>query len=521
MMNSEWVKKNLKPIIFYMVFFLFIFAFSTCATNYDYDFWARLIAGMGLVQTGHVLKQDFLSYTPTHIWFDHEWGSGVIFYLVHHFFSNAGILFLQVILIFLTFFFVSKTVELRKVKTTSAYNFLFYYFSFITINYIAGDLIRCQLFSFLFFAVFLYILELARNGKNKPLWLLPIIMIFWNNVHGGCVSGIGLIVLYIAGEIINRKPVKKYILPFVLTVLVLPINPWGFEYLKFLFKANTMQRADIVEWWGLFSKYFVFEYLKFKFYALVLVMIEVSVVLRQLIKKNFEFDKTKFLVLAVTLYLAIAHVKLIPFAVIAMICFVYDDFYSVFNFITRNIFNKIAIGKDIVIYGLILIFAFSHINKSVFDARLDWAKYPILPIEFIRINEIKGNLLTNFGLGSYAGYKLYPNNKIFTDGRYEEVYYEDLMILLGNFYRLKPGWDEILKKYPPDVILIEKMYPVSAVLLRQKEWRAAFEDNNFLVFVRADKIKKSYKRPSDNIEYYKKTLFDTDIKFVLQSKHER
>ena len=38
---------------------------------------------------------------------------------------------------------------------------------------------------------------------------------------------------------------------------------------------------------------------------------------------------------------------------------------------------------------------------------------------------IKGNIITPFALGSYTSYKLYPNNLIYIDGRYEEVYYDN------------------------------------------------------------------------------------------------
>ena len=567
-------KELIKPIIFYIILFLFFLAFSTTVTNYDYDLWARLIAGMGFVQTGHVLKQDFLSYTPTHTWFDHEWGSGVIFYLTQHFFASAGLLILQAILTFALFFVITRVVKLRGVKTTSAYNFLFYYFAFSSISYIIEAPVRCQMFSFLFFAVFIYILELARKDSDKPLWLLPVLMIFWNNIHGGCVSGIGLIVIYIVGEFFNRKPIKKYIYPLIATILVLPINPWGFEYIKFLLTASTMPRPEIVEWWGLFSKFFMFKYMKFKIFAFVMILVELGVVLRQIISKKFYFDKTKFLVLAVTIYLAVQHVKLIPLAVIAISCFLYDDFYTVFNFITRNIFNKmrmrknpknysflrffksdlgsartntscgiaggigasrtreiarkipnfsassIAKVKDSIIYCLILIFAISNINAKAFGPLLDWSRYPVLSVEFVKINQIKGNLLVSFGLGSYASYKLYPNNKIFIDGRYEEVYYDGMLPLLNKFYRVRPGWDEVLKKYPPDVMIIEKFYPVSKVLESSKEWKAVFEDNFFLVFVKSKNAKKTYKKPSLDIDYYKKTIFDTNINFMLQSKHE-
>lgn len=505
-----------KSIIFYIIFFLFILAFCTTAKDLDYDFWARLIAGMGFVQTGHVLKHDFLSYTPTHTWFDHEWGSGVIFYLTQHFFSSAGILFLQAILTFLIFFVITKIVNLRGVKTTSAYNFLFYYFAFISMSYIVTEPVRCQMFSFLFFTIYIYILELARSGKDKALWLIPIIMIVWNNLHGGSVSGLGLIVIYIVGEFLNRKPIKKYLYILVATILVLPINPWGFEYIKFLIRANTMQRPNIVEWFGLFSKFFMFKFMKFKLFALITLLAEVGFFIRQCRLKIFNFDKTKFLVLAITLYLAIQHVKLVPLAVISITCFLYDDFYTVFNSLTSNIFNKIANVKDTIIYVLILIFAFSNINAKAFGPLLSESRYPVLSIEFIRINEIKGNLLLSFNFGSYASYKLYPNNKIFMDGRYEEVYYDGMMSLLKKFYTVKPGWDEILKKYPPDVMIIEKFYPIHKVLEQDKNWKAVFEDKFFTVFVKSEnekRTKKIYKNPPLDLDYYKKTLFDTDIKF--------
>jgi hypothetical protein len=513
-------KELIKPTLFYIILFLFLFAFSTIAKNYDYDFWARLIAGMGVVEAGQVLKQDFLSYAPTHIWFDHEWGSGVVFYLVQKFFSNFGLLLLQSTLTFLIFVIITRIVALRGVKTTSAYNFLFYYFAFIAMSYIINSPVRCQMFSFIFFALFLYILELARKGNDKSLWSMPFLMIIWNNLHGGCVSGIGLIVLYIIGEFLNRKPIKKYIYPLIGTVLVLPINPWGFEYIKFLFEANTMQRPDIAEWWGLFSKFFMFKYIKFKIFAAIILLIEFGVILKQLISKKFYLDKTKFLVLGVTIFLAIEHVKLIPFAIITMTSFLYDDFYTAFNFLTKNIFNKIANIKDSIVYTLTLIFVISNINTKIFEPRLDYSRYPVLGVEFIKINQIKGNLLLNFGLAGYASYQLYPNNKIYIDGRYEEVFYEGMLPLLRKFYLANPGWDEVLIKHPPDIMIIEKFYPISSVLKQRQEWKNVFEDKFFIVFVKTKNAKKTYTQPSLDINHYRKHVFDTNIKFMLQSKHE-
>ena len=43
-------------------------------------------------------------------------------------------------------------------------------------------------------------------------------------------------------------------------------------------------------------------------------------------------------------------------------------------------------------------------------------------------------------------YKLYPNNLVFMDGRYEEVYDNNLINEMGNFFLAKEP-EKFLKKY--------------------------------------------------------------------------
>lgn len=505
--------KKLQPILFYIVFFLSLFALNLISDNYDYDLFARLIVGKCFMQTGQVLKHDFLSYTPTHTIFDHEWGSGIIFYLAQHYFSYFGLLLLQIIILFVIFFIITKIVKLRGVETTTPYNFLFYFFASSAFMQVFYQPIRCQIFSFLFFTLFLYILELARKGENRPLFTIPFLMIIWNNLHGGCVAGIGLIAMYIIGEFINKKPVKKYIIVFLLSFLVLPINPWGIDYLIFLLKANTMHRTNILEWMGLFSPQYKYIYLEFKYFVSIILLFEVGYIIKSIKSKSFVFDATKYLVIITTLFLAVQHIKLIPIAVIAMSAFLYDDFYTFFNFITRGTFNKIAPVKDILVYIIAIILIFINIRKTHIGPFLDFNKFPVLAIEFIKINGIKGNLLTNFELGSYASYKLYPNNKIFMDGRYEEVYYDFMNPMLDRFMLGGDTQNELLKTFPPNLILLYKECGVYGLLLNNPDWVQIFTDNRFALFIERKNLGKTYKIPSRDIDYYKKTLFDTNINF--------
>lgn len=507
------MKEKLRPIILYVVLFLVIIIFSGRADNYDYDLWARLIVGMNFMQTGHVLKHDFLSYTPTHTWVDHEWGSSVIFYFIQHYFSYVGLLFLQMFVIFLIFYIISKIVKLRGVKTTNPYNFIFYFAAISTFVQLYYQPIRCHIFSFLFFTLFLYILELARKGENRPLYAIPPLMIIWNNLHGGSVSGLGLIFIYIIGELINRKSVRKYIIVFLATFLVLPISPWGIDYIVFLLKANTMKREGVLEWMNIFSPNYKYLYLEFKYFISLVLLFEIGYIIKSVKSKSFAFDATKYLAVIVTFVLAIQHIKLIPLSVITASAFLYDDFYTFFNFITRDAFNKMALLKDIIIYIATIALIFISINKVSFGPFLDFYKFPVMAIEFIRLNEMKGNLVTNFELGSYASYKLYPNNKIYMDGRYEEVYYDYTKTMLDMFMDGVDTNNNLLKTFPPDLILLYKECAVYKSLLNNPAWIQIFSDYKYALFIKAKDLRKSYKIPSKDIEYYKGTLFLTNINF--------
>lgn len=482
-----------KALLFYITLFLLSLAYSMTTNNYDFDLWARLIAGMGVIDGGHVLTQDFLSYTPVHTWWDHEWGAGVIFYFFLKYFGPFSLIILQALMLFGIFFTASRVIKIRTEKCP--YNILFYFFALMAVMQNLNAPIRCHMFSFLFFTIFIYILEKVRQGNNKLLYLIPIIILFWNNIHGGVVAGLGLMAMYAIGEFLNKKPFKKYLITLAVSCLVLFINPWGFDYIKFLLMANTMKRPYIIEWWGLFSKYYLFKHIIFKAFMLAVCIVEFL----QLKGKTWQkIDKVKYIVLLSTLYLAISHVKLLPFFAIASLCFVYEDLPQI---------------KDkMICYALILISLLTFTVKD-FSIPIGMDTYPIKEVEFIKQNNLRGKILVNFGLGSYVSYKLYPNNLIFMDGRYEEVYYDYMVPLLKEFFLAYPNWHQILDNFPPDVMIIENYYPVYNKLKEGKEWKAIYEGKVFGIFIPSDNANKNFKQPTDDLNYYKNTLFDTDIKF--------
>lgn len=494
----------MQKIIFYLALFIIILVFSMNAASFDADLWARLIAGMGFVDGGHVLTQDFLSYTPVHTWYDHEWGAGVIFYFCLKYFGTYSLIILQALMIFGIFFFISKIIEL---KSDKPYNILFYLFAIMSVMPAINIPVRCHLFSFLFFTIFIYILEKVRLGNKKLLIIIPILTLLWGNIHGGVVSGIGLLVMYTIGEALNKKSFKEYLITFIISALTLFINPWGYEYVQFLLMANTMQRPNIVEWYGIFSKIFITKYILFKLFILFTIITEI-VYLAKTEKKSFKdfynnLDKTKFIILLSTLYLAIIHLKLISFFAICACCFAYNDFYELIKSI------KLPVWKDKFVYLFIFIlFGFSIFTKN-YSLPVNFQNYPVKEVEFIKINKLSGNILTNFGYGSFVAYKLYPQNKIFMDGRYEEVYDVNLINEMRDLFLADN--DNLLKKYKTDFIIIEKFYPLYNKLKSDKNYFLAYESEKFALFLKEKYKEYNFIMPEENNDYYNKEKYKTLI----------
>ena len=501
-------EKKLYSWIFYLTLFGLCFVLANHTAGYDYDLWARLIVGKVFWATGHVLKHDFLSYTPSHVWYDHEWGSGTFcFYPVLKFFGPLGLIVLQAVFIFLTFFFCIKTIKLRMGEKYS-HNILLFLITLLIYNHCVRLPVRCQMFTFLFVAVVIYILERARAGKNKTLIVIPFLIMIWNNLHGGVVSGLGIIFMYSVGEMLSGCPFKKYLITLAFSLPLLIINPYGIKYLDFLFIATTMPRKDIIEFLGVFHPLHFKHSLDFIYWSCTAALIEVFFLIKDFIHKGWqkffkEFDYSKWIILVVTGYLGFSYIKLIPIFMIAVVCFCYEN--------VDKLIPKHDLCKVFALIFTYILIAGCWIFAPT-TAKATWRMYPLKEVEFIRMNNLKGRLIVTYGHGSYCTYKLFPNIKVYMDGRYEEVWDEEIFMFLQVFQNRGYSWGEILKRYPANIIMLEKRCPVYQYIEKEcPEYKLVYEGEKSGVFIKDAKPVSEYKRPPEDIEYYKQTMFNTDI----------
>jgi len=493
------VKSVLRNRVFiYVLLFLFSIFLASCCVDYDYDLYARFIVGENFFEKGVFNYRDFLSYTPTHPWYDHEYGASLVFYLFHKYLGAFGLVLIQATLMFLTAFFIIKTQQIqRHAYPVSVLLMAFFLFLFSHQN---PNIVRCHMFSFVFFAMFLYFLEKTRisnlkNQTTKILWLVPLLTILWNNIHGGVVAGLGIIFIYMVGAIVTKQKWKQYFQVLVVSTPLLIINPYGPQYIEFLVSANTKTRTMITEWWDVFAPRHILYYFPLFFVGLF-----------GIILKIFDFIDTKkvnvikFLMLFVTLYMGTIHVKLLSLPIITLFALYHNDITRLFS---RKKYKIMELLTYVCIFVAIVCIPF----KKPMEYRTNFVKFPVKEVEFIKINDIKGNILTEFGLGSYVAYKLYPDNLIYMDGRYEEVYDDTVFDDLMNFEKKENDWEKAIRDYPTEIILLHRTSPIYATLEDYQGWTQIYQGDNCGVFVKNAKLKPHYTAPSDDEEYYKNSEF--------------
>lgn len=513
---------DVKKYAFLVAMICISFLFTIFYNSADWDLWARMAVGAIFFQTGTVFKHDIFAYTPTkNLWVDHEWGSGVVFYFLSHYFGDFGLLFLKFFIIFFIFIFIFNNNQLKKEKNTCAYSIIYYLFSIYAMMPGFVNTIRSQSFTYFFFAMWFYLLNLVREGKNRILFIFPLLMLIWANLHGGFLAGIGLLLIYAIAEAVNKREFVKYLWTLLACFTATLINPYGFKYWAYLIDAVTMNRPYIPEWDPINFFASVGQYWSFKLFFILAILSYVFI----FVKKRFkDINWSEFAVLCVTFYMAISHKRHLVFFVIAASSSIYyyigsasNWLSSVLSFKGKNFIPPIVTrvlnnAKDITVYFFIFAISLIIVSFKPIKVAVLPSQFPVKAVEFIKINKLKGNLLVLFNWGSYALWNLYPDNKIAVDGRYEEVYSNAFINEVARFHYSGANWDDLLVKYHTDVILLPTNYDCYKQVLMIKNWKEIYKDEWASVFVPRSRDKGKWISVSSkfNID---KTKYKTEMNF--------
>lgn len=452
-------------IRFSFISVLFSYLFNSFTTTVaDPDLWGYMSFGKLFWKTRHFPYQDIFSYVPTlKPWVYHEWLTGVIFYPIYENFGSAGLQLLKFGTVFLTLGLIYMTARMRKSDPLSSSLGILAIGGLLRMGYAP---VRAQIFTYLLFALSIYLLERARKtGLWKCLWFLVPVQMIWSNMHGGFVAGLGLIFLYALGAELSRRPSYYYWLILLISGLSTAISPYGPQYWVYIIRAITMPRSMITEWSSVLGSFQSGDEYETIAYFVMLNIFAIIWLIR------IRPDATSFLICSITMCLGWMHIRHIPLFALFFGCHFPSliSFYikeikssSLFSLITRNTGWKIltVAGLFTAIYYIQCSVSqgpFSVKTPDKPDARESSMYYPVGAINFITAQHLSGKLLVHFEWGEYVLWTLYPHCSVALDGRFETVYPQNVIDEYFDFLYGDSNWRIFLRKYTPDLIELSSL----------------------------------------------------------------
>lgn len=481
--------------LFTAILFLALFVMATREIT-DPDFWWHLRTGQSIVETRTIPRADIFSFTNAgRPWVAHEWLSEVSMYALYALGSFPTIIIAFAAIIALTFAFVRARMPGK--PYVAAFALLL---AALAIAPTWGA--RPQMLSLLLTSVFLYLLDKRRDW----LWTLPLLMILWVNLHSGYALGLVIIAVHLFGEIVeylasrftfhasrspsplpprSLAPLRQLAIIFILCFVAVVVNPNGATMYVYPFEtltSRTMQ-AYIQEW---FSP----DFHQFEFQPFAWLLIGT---LAAMAFAGKRVSLTQTILLAGFGYAALRSARNIPIFAIIAAPILAEQLWHLIE--TRGWANALSSTRARVTRGmaivnwivLLLIVAAgaARVAMVVSNQRaVERAKYPAAAVDFLQAQKISGALYNAYGWGGYLIWRLYPETRVFVDGRadvYGDAFIEEVYL---KAYRGGADWRAPLDQYDVRIVLVEPTAPLTVQLSREAEWKKVYADDQAVIFTR-------------------------------------
>lgn len=497
--------------------FCLIFALAQ-KSIFDLDIWLHLKAGEVILQNKAVPTNDIFSYTiQGKPWVDHEWLFQVLVYWIFSGWQADGLIFLEsmiLVLAFLVLFALGRR-SMRSSPEAALLLLLTAYASTVRFN------IRPEIFSLLFFAIYLYVLKFWPGRKSAYL-IIPV-QILWVNLHGYFFLGPLLILIFITAEFLRRNlprlprnwkegaalsdaAYRRLKIIFLFSALACLLNPAGLKgalYPLFVLKEVVLGRA------GLAFKYIqelrpTFQMIKFSgtnpYYLLIAFCLAVVAArIRKLNLAEIVLFSVFFL-----LSLKVRNVAFFSFIMYAVIssCVSFGPLPADFQKIPDTQLKVYFILRPLLcaVFIVWVIFALNS-RLSAVDYDFETGQYKSLlfgtddtyfpkgAVDFILEKEVAPNIFNDFNSGSYLIGRGYPEVRVFIDGRTEAYGPE----FFGAYRKIISGdkalFGETASRYKVNACLFS-LFSGSSIpkiiryIYQDPKWKPVFLDAQGIVFLK-------------------------------------
>jgi len=481
-MNADMLTfRRVFPIV--LLSMVFVLAVRQ-SVSIDPDLWWHLKAGQQMIDTRSIPHTDDYSFTKQGSeWVAHEWLSEVIMEALYRGVGLVGLVtifsFIIVIALWLTYrrcdgkpYAAGLAILLAAAASSPLFG------------------IRPQMLTLLLTSIYIVLLErFDPKERSLRLWWLVPLMLLWVNLHAGWALGLALIGLYIIRAVLDGD--WNHIRPLLIVLLVctamVPLNPNGFRMFSYPYETLTSasMAAFIQEWAS--PNFHQVTYLPL---AILLLSTFAAMALSPTRARLGEI----FLVL-ITALGALRSVRHIP----------------IFSLFAAPVLAKHlwAIAKDrgwdksltgvearpngiklliniILLLAPLALGAFRIWHFASHQRNYITLRNPVAAVEFLKSQHLPGPIYNRYGWGGYLIYQLYPEYRVYIDGR-ADVYGDAFFTEAMQVYDGVGNWKEPLDRYGIQTVIIDTNVALSTALRNDNEWSNVYEDDQAVIFRRVSR----------------------------------
>jgi hypothetical protein len=467
----------------------------------DPDLWGHLRYGQLFLERGSARIVDPFAFTSAGLtWHAHEYLSQILFWLTYVKAGALGLIGLKCVVGGAAVYVLYRIIRLGSDDAPLWAPIMMLTSSLISRFF----LFRPQMFTFLFFGIFVFILLRYVCSQQARLWILPPLLALWANLHGGFLAGIGAVGLVLALCVLQSyyyhgsdvKSIWRDTRPlsavFVACVLGSLLTPFGWRLWPYLLTelTNPYNRRFIQEWQpiDLTAPGWSGACLM----LLVVLLVAAWALAQQRVTAIAGLRPWQWLLSCLPLTaLAFLSERHIPVAAIWMA--------PVLALLAQAAWNT---GAETRAMNLGLLFATCLIGLPtmfgvIFTLHDPWPQirltadslgkqHPMSAVAFMRANGLRGHVFTPPWWGSYITWELYPDVLVSSDNRHVTLFPVELVGEHQLFYNVENADVATPLRHPSDFLLMPKSAPILSRVRADRRWTAIYEDAQAMLFVRAD-----------------------------------
>lgn len=288
----------------------------------------------------------------------------------------------------------------------------------------------------------------AQKSFGRSLWLVPPLMCFWTNSHGGYLAGMAILMAWLGLDAIELlltrdqrfwPTVRHHAILFSATVVACLINPYGLELHTWMLSSLGRPRPEISEWAPL--PLFSVDGLPFWGLALTTFLC--------LKRTDQPVRWPGLIVTALLSWQAVKHHRHLPFVAMMAAFVLAPHIESVVQKLIASFRKRLAekatgdegdeasSGWTAAVVPAVLLLTLCVVQyPRQATLHVDKNYYPVSAMQYMADHDLKGNVFVTFNWAQYALAVFSdssPESRIAFDGRFRTCYPQEVIDMYFDF----------------------------------------------------------------------------------------